>query len=37
MMTRIITGNTVQATSRPVWWVMREGVGLAFSLKRTTI
>ncbi len=32
MTTRIITGMIVQATSSKVWWVVFEGVGLAFSL-----
>ncbi len=35
MTTRMNTGITVQATSRSVLWVVREGTGLAPALKRT--
>ena len=34
--TRISTGTMVQATSSSALWVVFEGTGLAFSLKRTT-
>ena len=34
--TRISTGTMVQATSIAVLWVVREGVGFRFSLKRKT-
>ena len=34
MATRISTGSTVQAISSGVLWVVREGSGLRFSLKR---
>ena len=33
--TRIRIGATVQAISMPVWWVVRDGVGLALALNRT--
>ena len=35
MATRIRTGMTVQAISSTVLWVVREGCGWRFSLKRT--
>ena len=31
MISRISTGSTVQATSSMVWWLVRDGVGLADS------
>ena len=36
MPTRMSTGMIVQAISSPVWCVVRDGVGLAFSLNFTT-
>ena len=35
--TRIRTGTIVQATSRSVLWVVLEGTGFRFSLKRTAM
>jgi hypothetical protein len=34
---RIRTGTTVQAISRMVLWVVRDGIGFRFSLKRITM
>ena len=36
MTTRISTGRMVQATSSTALWVVFDGTGLAFSLKRNT-